>query len=107
MSRLSVSTYIEFHQHTNRTFDPYMPIVVVGALAGGLALAVMTMRACLFRTLRKELGPSVRDLLESEIAGPRAHQCYGEQGHQHRGRDEDEQARHAAVLQNEGDDEAG
>jgi len=41
MSRLSVSAYIEFHQHTNRTFDPYMPIVVVGALAGGVALAVM------------------------------------------------------------------
>jgi uncharacterized membrane protein len=40
MSRLSVSAYIEFHQHTNRTFDPYMPIVVIGALAGGLALAV-------------------------------------------------------------------
>jgi hypothetical protein len=31
MSRLSVSTYVEFHQATNRTFDPYMPIVVVGA----------------------------------------------------------------------------
>ena len=41
MSRLSVSAYIEFHQHTNRTFDPYMPIVVIGALAGGVALAVM------------------------------------------------------------------
>ncbi|HEX4260821.1 MAG TPA: DUF1772 domain-containing protein [Acetobacteraceae bacterium] len=41
MSRLSVSTYIEFHQNTNRTFDPYMPIVVVGALAGGVALALM------------------------------------------------------------------
>ena len=41
MSRLSVSAYVEFHQHTNRTFDPYMPIVVVGALAGGVALAVM------------------------------------------------------------------
>jgi hypothetical protein len=41
MSRLSVSAYIEYHQHTNRTFDPYMPIVVVGALAGGVALAVM------------------------------------------------------------------
>jgi hypothetical protein len=24
MSRLSVSGYIEFHQHTNRTFDLYM-----------------------------------------------------------------------------------
>jgi uncharacterized membrane protein len=41
MSRLSVSAYIEFHQHTNRTFQPYMPIVVVGALAGGVALAVI------------------------------------------------------------------
>jgi hypothetical protein len=41
MSRLSVSAYIEFHQHTNSTFDPYMPIVVVGALAGGVALAVI------------------------------------------------------------------
>lgn len=39
MSRLSVSSYVEFHQHTNRTFDPYMPIVVIGALAGGVALA--------------------------------------------------------------------
>jgi uncharacterized membrane protein len=41
MSRLSVSAYIECHQQTNRTFDPYMPIVVVGALAGGVALAVV------------------------------------------------------------------
>jgi uncharacterized membrane protein len=41
MSRLSVSAYIEFHQNTNHTFDPYMPIVVIGALAGGVALAVM------------------------------------------------------------------
>jgi uncharacterized membrane protein len=41
MSRLSVSAYIEFHQQTNHTFDPYMPIVVVGALAGGVALAVI------------------------------------------------------------------
>ena len=41
MSRLSVSAYVEFHQHTNRTFNPYMPIVVIGALAGGVALAVM------------------------------------------------------------------
>jgi len=40
MSRLSVSAYVEFHQHTNHTFDPYMPIVIVGALAGGIALAV-------------------------------------------------------------------
>jgi uncharacterized membrane protein len=41
MSRLSVSAYVEFHQYTNRTFDPYMPTVVIGALAGGVALAVM------------------------------------------------------------------
>ena len=41
MSRLSVSAYVEFHQHTNRTFDPYMPIVVIGALAGGVVLTVM------------------------------------------------------------------
>jgi len=41
MSRLSASAYVEFHQHTNRTFDPYMPIVVFGAVAGGVALAVM------------------------------------------------------------------
>jgi uncharacterized membrane protein len=41
MSRLSVSAYIEFHQRTNRTFDPYMPIVVIGVVAGGVALAVM------------------------------------------------------------------
>src|SRR3974390_125140 len=41
MSRLSVSAYVEFHQHTNRTFEPYIPIVVIGALAGGIALAVM------------------------------------------------------------------
>jgi len=41
MSRLSAPAYVEFHQHTNRTFDPYMPIVVIGALAGGVALAGM------------------------------------------------------------------
>ncbi len=39
-SRLSVSAYVEFHQHTNHTFDPYMPIVD-GALAGGVALSVI------------------------------------------------------------------
>ena len=42
MSRLSVSTYVEFHQATNHTFDPYMPIVVVGALLGGIVLAVLS-----------------------------------------------------------------
>jgi hypothetical protein len=41
MSRLTVSTYVEFHQHTNNTFDPYMPIVIIGALVGGVALAAM------------------------------------------------------------------
>ena len=41
MSRLSVSSYVEFHQATNHTFDPYMPIVVVGALLGGIVLAIL------------------------------------------------------------------
>ena len=40
MSRLSVSTYVEFHQATNHTFDPYMPIVVIGALLVGIVLAI-------------------------------------------------------------------
>jgi uncharacterized membrane protein len=40
MSRLSASTYVEFHQATNETFNPYMPIVVVGALLGGIVLAI-------------------------------------------------------------------
>ena len=42
MSRLSVSTYVEFHQATNHTFNPYMPIVVVGALLGGVLLAILS-----------------------------------------------------------------
>jgi uncharacterized membrane protein len=42
MSRLSVSTYVEFHQATNHTFDPYMPIIVVGALSGGIVLAILS-----------------------------------------------------------------
>ncbi|MGH9712761.1 MAG: anthrone oxygenase family protein [Candidatus Acidiferrales bacterium] len=42
MSRLSVSAYVEFHQATNHTFEPYMPIVVVGALLGGIVLAILS-----------------------------------------------------------------
>jgi uncharacterized membrane protein len=42
MSRLSPSTYVEFHQATNHTFDPYMPIVVMGALLGGIVLAILS-----------------------------------------------------------------
>src|SRR5215469_3547973 len=43
MARVSsASAYTEFHQATNRTFDPYMPIVVFGALIGGIALAVVS-----------------------------------------------------------------
>src|SRR5262249_4245485 len=43
MARLSsAAAYTEFHQATNRTFDPYMPIVVFGAIAGGIALAVVS-----------------------------------------------------------------
>ncbi|HYY30914.1 MAG TPA: DUF1772 domain-containing protein [Chthoniobacterales bacterium] len=40
MSRLSASTYAEFHQATNHTFQPYMPIVVMGASLGGIVLAI-------------------------------------------------------------------
>ena len=43
MSRLSsASAYVEFHQATNKTFDPYMPIVVIGALLGGILLAIFS-----------------------------------------------------------------
>jgi uncharacterized membrane protein len=42
MSRLTVSSYVEFHQATNHTFDPYMPIVVVGSILGGIALAIFS-----------------------------------------------------------------
>ena len=43
MARISsAAAYTEFHQATNRTFDPYMPIVVFGAIAGGIALAVVS-----------------------------------------------------------------
>ena len=40
MSQLSASTYAEFHQATNHTFQPYMPIVVMGASLGGIVLAI-------------------------------------------------------------------
>ena len=40
MAQLSPSTYVELYQSTNRTFDPYMPVVVVGAIVGGVVLAV-------------------------------------------------------------------
>ena len=43
MARVSsASAYTEFHQATNRTFDPYMPTVVFGALFSGIALAVVS-----------------------------------------------------------------
>ena len=42
MSRLSESTYVEFHQATNHTFNPYMPIVVVGSILGGIVLALLS-----------------------------------------------------------------
>jgi len=41
MARLSSSAYVEFHQATNDTFDPYMPVVVVGAALGGVVLAAL------------------------------------------------------------------
>jgi uncharacterized membrane protein len=42
MSRLSASTYVEFHQATNQTFVPYMPITVVGSIIGGIVLAIVS-----------------------------------------------------------------
>jgi uncharacterized membrane protein len=43
MARISsAAAYTEFHQATNRTFDPYMPIVVFGAILGGVALAAVS-----------------------------------------------------------------
>ena len=43
MARVSsASAYTEFHKATNRTFDPYMPIVVIGAFFGGVALALVS-----------------------------------------------------------------
>jgi uncharacterized membrane protein len=43
MARISsAAAYTEFHQATNRTFDPYMPIVVSGAIVGGVALAAVS-----------------------------------------------------------------
>jgi uncharacterized membrane protein len=51
MSRLSASTYVEFHQATNHTFNPYMPIVVVGALVGGVVLAILSQGHSLSREL--------------------------------------------------------
>jgi len=41
MARLSSPAYVEFHQATNDTFVPYMPIVVVGAALGGIVLAAL------------------------------------------------------------------
>jgi uncharacterized membrane protein len=42
MSRLSALTYVEFHQATNHKFNPYMPIVVIGAILGGIVLAILS-----------------------------------------------------------------
>ena len=47
MARISSAAgYTEFHQATNRTFEPYMPIVVSGAIVGGGALAVVSPGVC-------------------------------------------------------------
>ena len=42
MVRLSARAYTELHQATNRTFDPYMPIVVISAALGGAVLAALS-----------------------------------------------------------------
>jgi hypothetical protein len=41
MARLSSPAYVESHQATNDTFDPYMTVVVVGAALGGIVLAAL------------------------------------------------------------------
>jgi hypothetical protein len=38
MARLTATTYVHFHQATSHAYDPCMPIVVVGAILGGIAL---------------------------------------------------------------------
>lgn len=38
----SAAAYTEFHQASSQTYDPYMPIVVNGALVGGIALAALS-----------------------------------------------------------------
>ncbi len=79
MKLLSSSAYTEFHQSTNLTFDPYMPIVVVGALLGGVVLVVLfdirTVSgqlsaagvACFASVLAISLATSVR--INKQIAG--------------------------------------
>ena len=42
MARLSRSAYVEFHQASTQTFDPYMPVVVFGAIFSGVALAAVS-----------------------------------------------------------------
>jgi uncharacterized membrane protein len=43
MLRISTpSAYAELHQASNTTFDPYMPVVVNGAILGGIALAALS-----------------------------------------------------------------
>src|SRR5690242_13487672 len=42
MMRLSSAAYVELHQATHRTFDPYMPIVVNAAILGGGVLALLS-----------------------------------------------------------------
>lgn len=45
MSQMSsAAAYTEFHQATNRTFDPYMPSIGFGAIVGGIALAAFFFR---------------------------------------------------------------
>ena len=41
MARLSSPAYVEFHQATNATFEPYMPVIMVGAALGGIVLAAL------------------------------------------------------------------
>ena len=42
MAQLSAPAYVEFHQESTRTFDPYMPVLVFGGMFGGIALAAVS-----------------------------------------------------------------
>ena len=53
MYRLSVSAYVEFHQHTNLTFEPYMPIVVNGRRTFGKPLPRFHCQAAMPTSLRR------------------------------------------------------
>jgi uncharacterized membrane protein len=40
MSRLSASAFVEFHQANDHALDPVIPIVIMGAVLGGIVLVI-------------------------------------------------------------------